>query len=218
MILTKDNFSLDVNPVLIKPTDEDFNNPQAEGLAVHFGADFHMSYSGKFSNNPRLGILQFARSTQISGNPVMDKASGIYLDKNRIDGNPKLVDYLFGSPERKITYENSIYDGKPTSIREINRCEIYDCPREIHGLTDKKLDSGELKIKFWNFIAEIDEVSGFVIIHPYGVKWKIALTQEDGKNEYVFAPIEIKDAKINDINYKVIFNDIVHDSYKIADF
>ena len=55
----KNGFNIEVYPMLIKPSDGDFST-SAHGLAIQCGADFHVSYQGKFSSKPKLGILRVA--------------------------------------------------------------------------------------------------------------------------------------------------------------
>ncbi len=209
-----EGFSLEAYPILIKPEDADFNASDPY-LAIQCGADFHVSYQGKFSSNPQLGLLQFVRSETIVGNPPRDPESGVCID-HELENSHQLVDYLYGRPGEKITYQASKFYDKPTTIRGTNQCDIYDIPRELHGFTGQNLNGSPILIKFWEFAVEIS--GGYGIIYPNGIKWSLSFGQVPGKNEYTCS-VAFGGAKFSDLNYKMIFGNqgaVNENTYKIA--
>lgn len=210
-----EGFQLEVYPFLIKPEDNDFDT-SAPGLAIQCDADFHLAYQGKFSSKPQLGILQLVRSGIVVGNPPRDTVSGVCIDHG-FESSRNLIDYLYGNPGQKIIHQAAKFFNMPTTIREANRCEIYDIPREPHGFTGKNLNGSPILIEFWEFVVEIAGEYG--IIYPNGIKWNLSFAQEPaGKNEYA-CEIQFGTAKFTDLNYEGIFgsqNAVSQDSYKIA--
>lgn len=214
-VFQHEGFQLEVTPIIIKPSEEDFHQA-APGLAIQCGADFHLSYQGRFSSEPKLGILQFVRSDTVVGNPPKDPVSGVCIDSG-FQATGRLVDYLYGSPEGKIIHQMSAFFGKYTAIREKNRCEIYDIPREVHGFAGQNLQGSPIMIEFWEFAVEIDGEYG--IIYPGGIKWSMAFAQEAaGENAYS-CKVGFGASKFTDLNYKGVFgnqNAVRGDTYKIA--
>lgn len=210
----KNGFNIEVYPMLIKPSDGDFST-SAHGLAIQCGADFHVSYQGKFSSKPKLGILQFVRSEIVVGNPPMDPVSKVCIDHG-FESSHRLVDYLFGNPGVRIAHQASKFFNMPTAVRGTNRCEIYDIPREPHGFAGQNLKGSPIVIEFWEFVVEISEEYGY--IYNNGIKWKLSFAQEPaGKNEYA-CEVMFNTAKFEDLPYREIFrnnNAVAADSYKL---
>lgn len=208
-------FQLEVHPMLIKPDENDFKT-SAPDLAIQCGADFHLSYQDKFSSNPKLGILQFVRSETVVGNPPKDSVSGVCIDHG-FENSQRLVDYLFGNPEQKIIHQASKFFNMPTAIRETNRCEIYDIPRELHGFVGQNLTGSPIVIEFWEFVVEIAGEYG--MIYNNGIHWRLSFAQEPaGMNEYA-CEVTFYTAIFEHLNYKGIFesaNAVNANTYKIV--
>ncbi len=220
-----DGFTLNLKTVLEKPSDDDFKNMSMTGnIALQYGADFELVYTDLNEKRKNtLGILQFIKPSVQINDKVGDKDKNIFIDSTRKDGTSPLSDYLYGTPNVKINYENSQYVKKLMCEREVTRSIIRDTPRELLGyVTDRQNGSVSLikapKVVFYNFVVEIDGT--YSIIYPKGVTWSYQITQkmEDGRfvNEYEYQYSELCRADFNQLKLESIFgSSIAPKSYRV---
>lgn len=222
MIKKCDNFELDIELKIVKPDDVDFNH-RNPNIALQYGANFELKYSQTEKRNNCIGILQFIKPSVMVGQPLGDEEKNIYIDHSHIpgDGSVPLKEYLYGTPNNRISYWNNVVECERLNDKSI----IRDVPREIIPYElDTSSNTMALrsypKMVFYDFMVEI--VQEYSEIYPLGVTFEIDVVQiKNGNNylnEYDIKCSELRRANFNDLrlgNILKINNKIACNSYTI---